>query len=96
MPGPDPIRHKDKGAIVERIGKYLSVSEVPPISERKTLMWELLSSGGDTLGSISWYGPWRCYTVNPFQGTTFNAECLRDLARFLDAVRNKRKGGDRG
>ena len=39
--------------------------------------------GGAELGRVSWYGPWRCYTIEPDEGTVFNSTCLRDIAAFL-------------
>ena len=50
----------------------------------KTGRWSVRSrSGGDTLGCIGWYGPWRCYTYDPHEGTTYNDGCLRDIAGFM-------------
>ena len=78
------------------IGKFLAVDAVPSARGAKTLRWALLNRGGSRLGVISWYSPWRCYTVDPEPGTTFNSQCLRDIARFLDSVRSKRVQAEGG
>ncbi len=51
----------------------------------KTYRW-LVSSAkwGSSLGEIRWYGPWRCYALFPEKDVLFNAECLKDIASFLE------------
>lgn len=73
----------------ERIGKYLSVRELPLLAGRKTKTWEVV--GSSVLGVISWYGPWRQYTVDFAPATTFNNQCLRDIAAFLDKANRQQR-----
>ena len=85
-----------------KIGKYLSVKREP--SSGKTCRWIVYGwivygtrdpyGTSDPLGIIQWYEAWRQYTFDPAPGTTFNAECLEDLARFLRDNRNIREAPD--
>jgi len=68
----------------ERIGKYLEAELELRAIGRKTDRWIILSSGGDTLGSVKWFTGWRQYIFQPSWGTEFNSSCLTDIARFLD------------
>lgn len=74
----------------QRIGLYLEVEELPPVAGRKTKRWRLLSTRGADLGTIEWYGGWRCYALSPAPHTVFNAGCLDEVARFLVQVRKER------
>jgi len=38
----------------------------------------------DYLGSICWYGGWKCYVFRPATATEYSADCLRDIADFLE------------
>jgi len=40
--------------------------------------------GGNELGEVRWYGPWRCYAFFPAGGTLFEKDCLRDIADFCE------------
>lgn len=48
---------------------------------------------GDCLGIISWYGPWRQYTIEPGAYTAWNKDCLREVADFLDGLMRERRAG---
>jgi hypothetical protein len=80
----------------ERIGQHLSVVQLPLVPGRKTKQWSVLSTRGDEVGQVQWYGPWRQFTFDPRPSSTFNRACLLDLARFLERVnreqRDKRSG----
>ena len=59
---------------------------------RKTDRWVILSkSGGDELGTVSWYGPWRQYVFEPFEGCVFNCGCLESIENFLRAANVEQK-----
>lgn len=83
---------------MERIGKYLSVREVPPPAAggmRKTCVWEVFNhDNGARLGTVKWHGAWRCYVFRPEITTTtftvFHDGCLREIADFLTSVRKRR------
>lgn len=68
-----------------QIGKYLLIDQQLQDPKRKTHTWHVLSArSGDVLGTIKWYGPWRQYCFEPAPVTTFNKECLGDIANFMD------------
>lgn len=71
----------------------------------KTRTWEVWSkaheaggkpgeTGASALGTVKWYGAWRCYAFFPAPNTLFEKNCLRDLAQFCEArtVEHKAKG----
>jgi len=49
----------------------------------KTQRWLVTSTGGAHLGTVSWYSQWRRYAFQPIAGTVFDANCLREIADFL-------------
>lgn len=78
-----------------RIGKYLTVKRAGQKPSRKTKRWAVLANDGSHLGSVTWFGKWRQYTFDPAPATTFNHQCLLDIAGFLDRInREHRKKGD--
>ena len=51
----------------------------------RTHHWTVHSTKHDVvLGSIKWFGAWRQYAFFPKPETTFNIDCLRDIAAFID------------
>ncbi len=80
----------------ERIGKYLSVerSDYQPRGGR-TVNRRVLTNRGDCLGTIAWYGLWRQYTFDPVQGSTFNRDCLLDIAAYLERINKAHREGRR-
>jgi hypothetical protein len=76
---------------MERIGKYLTVHGGEPLAGRRTLRWEVQGNDSALLGTVRWYGAWRQYTFDPTPGTTFNRDCLIDLANFLRRVNDEHK-----
>lgn len=54
----------------------------------KTKIWAVRPTGDAdiSLGHVVWFAPWRQYNFEPnhFNVMTFNADCLRQIARFLD------------
>ena len=73
--------------------KWLRFEHVGNSESGKTSRWSVLSrTQGSLLGSLQWFPRWRQYTFDPADGTTFNAECLKDVAEFLlDANARHRK-----
>ena len=49
-----------------------------------TKVWWVLNTGGNILGQVSWYAPWRScwYTTSPNVG--LDAACLREIADFCE------------
>ena len=70
-----------------RIGKYLSVESFEEISG----CWFVLGGRGGCLGGVEWHDRWKCYVFAPEIETEFSADCLRDIAAFMDARTKERK-----
>lgn len=68
------------------LGQYMTVSEPVPSPSGKTNVWTIYDRRGYILGTVSWFGRWRCYAFNPQMMTTFNAACLGELATFCKNV----------
>jgi hypothetical protein len=57
----------------------------------KTKRWTVqASSGGDSLGAIYWYAPWRKYTFAA-QLSLYDDGCLRQIADFIQNETMKHK-----
>lgn len=48
----------------------------------KTEIWSVRGSGGDWLGQVRWYGPWRKYCFDTEDNCTLDAACLTEIADF--------------
>ena len=59
--------------------------------ERKTGVWNVLSTRYDSLGEIKWFNRWRCYAFFPDEETIFNSVCLSDIKEFIDRLMKERK-----
>lgn len=77
--------------------KYLRFEEIP-VPHLKTKRWYVKNVGGEVLGGIYWYGPWRKYVfqVAPkeghFSGTPiFDKGCLTEISDFLHEQMEARK-----
>jgi hypothetical protein len=53
----------------------------------KTLEYHVMAKdNSDCLGSVNWFGRWRCYVFNPWPGTVFEKLCLREIAEFCERL----------
>ena len=51
----------------------------------KTDIWGVVADQSNiTLGTIRWYGPWRCYAFGPYLNALFEKDCLRAIANFCE------------
>ena len=58
----------------------------------KTVVIQVISKDdGYTLGLISWYPSWRCYSFSPNNSTIFEKTCLNNIATFLDILNKNQK-----
>lgn len=81
--------------MTERIGKYLSVEQVDPMSGRRTNRWLVRSNNDIVLGQIIWWSGWRQYVFEPVPQSIYNDACLADLRAFLQrANAEHRKRGE--
>jgi len=59
----------------------------------KTSVWDCINNRSEAaLGRIAWYPTWRQYLFGGFLfgNAVFSADCLRDIAEFLDALKAQR------
>jgi hypothetical protein len=71
---------------------YLRFIEEGFSDSGKTKFWGVFSTGGARLMTVSWYAPWRRYTVDTGGCKTIcDASCLREIADFLDKVNAEHK-----
>ncbi len=71
--------------------KFLHFAQHAEKPGAKTSVYSVASKRGDALGTISWHSPWRRYAFNPGYGTTFDAECLNDIMKFINKLMLDRK-----
>jgi hypothetical protein len=69
--------------------KYITFRKVR--STRKTEVWEVISNKHKVrLGVIKWYGAWFRYAFMPEPNTLFDARCLGEIGRVLNALMKER------
>ena len=62
----------------------------------KTLEYHVMTNDGtDCLGSVNWFGRWRCYSFNPWPGTVFEKTCLREIADFCERLTKEHRAQQR-
>jgi hypothetical protein len=74
--------------------KWIKTDKCPrDPSERKTDIWLILTKENNTLlGVVKWYGPWRKYCYFPCEGSVYEWDCQRDIAKFCEEETKKYKG----
>lgn len=71
--------------------KFELIEEKP-----KTKIWAVISiKDADEIGEIKWNNGWRRYTFYPEEDyeTYFDAECLRDIATFIEEATKSHRAG---
>ncbi len=49
--------------------------------------WACLNNRSrEPLGGVEWYKPWKQYIFNASETAVFSADCLRDIAAFMEAA----------
>lgn len=61
---------------------YVRFQKMDRSPKRKTDAWLVFSIHDDVLGTVRFFGRWRCYTFWPEALTIFNHGCLTDIAAF--------------
>ena len=75
------------------MAEYIEFVLEGPTASGKTYRYKVVAKdGGDFLGIVSWYGPWRCYAFEPMPGTVFEKKCLRSIAEFCESRTNQHRG----
>lgn len=55
----------------------------PP--SRKTKVWQVTANQGNmVLGVVLWSTGWRRYVFAPYGNTSYEQDCLRDIAAFIE------------
>lgn len=65
---------------------YIRFLEQDRSESGKTRVWAVESTRGARLGTVKWFGRWRCYAFYPERGTVFEQACLRDIASFCQVT----------
>lgn len=101
VPGaPPPSEIENRGAVDrERVPalpkSFLDFVDGGASPSGKTRRWAVMSKGGASLGTVQWYAPWRRYTFDGWSGTTFDANCLREIATFCQTNTEQQRTGVR-
>lgn len=70
--------------------KWISFQEVQ--TQKKTKTFTITANeGGQVLGEVKWYAPWRKYSFFPSQNTLFETQCLKDIVEFIENLHNERR-----
>ena len=64
--------------------KFIVFKDVAPQLGAKTKRWVVSTKQGGELGRVQWFTNWRRYCFFPLPGTTYDANCLRDIADFCE------------
>jgi hypothetical protein len=66
---------------------WIEFTEVERSPSGKTRRWNVTSrEGGGLIGAVQWHAPWRKYCFFPRDQTVFEEDCLRDIAKFIEAA----------
>jgi len=73
--------------------KHIKFVEAPPKKSRaRTKLFWVVSVYDETqLGWIAWKVNWRRYSFYPNAGTTYDENCLRDIAEFCASLTKAHK-----
>lgn len=73
---------------------FLAFTEVRDTG--KTKVWSVDNMEDRShLGHVRWYGGWRKYIFEVDQPTIWSADCLADVAEFIEFAMAERRGGRR-
>lgn len=79
------------------MSKWIKFDPVATPPGRKTAVWLVVANQGDIeLGVIMWSTGWRRYVFAPYKGTTYEQDCLRDIATFVEDETRKYKATQAG
>jgi len=69
---------------------YLRFDESLSSSGKTKIVFIYSVHSGDCLGHISWFGHWRCYTLQPEPGTVWNTGCLTEVQEKILSLTQER------
>ena len=72
--------------------QWIIYKQVPMPQDRKTAVVDVVNRNSDVpIGRLAWYGAWRQYTFFPGPDTTFNSDCLNDIAGACATLTEKQR-----
>lgn len=72
---------------------YLTFTPDGTSPSGKTKRWGVKGSDGSLLAVVSWYAPWRKYTVQFLPSSIFDAVCLSEISAFISNETRRHKDG---
>lgn len=63
---------------------YVDIIYDGPSASGKSKLFTVVTADGTPLGTVKWYGAWRCYAFFPKADTLYEKRCLRDIANFCE------------
>ena len=75
------------------MGEEISYKYIEITAERcdKTLFSVSNKKGHYELGMIAWFPGWHCYVFQPNHATEYSADCLNDIAHFMNKTSGRLK-----
>lgn len=72
--------------------RWIRFDPVATPPSRKTKVWQVTANQGNmVLGVVLWSTGWRRYVFAPYQNTSYEQDCLRDIASFVEDETRKHK-----
>ena len=65
--------------------KYITFIEMAPKPKTRVFSCNNIHSMLE-VGQVKWFAPWRQYCFFPTKDTTFNTDCLKDIAEFISGL----------
>jgi hypothetical protein len=72
--------------------EYLRFDEKQPATRKTKVVYVEAARDGALLGTIAWFGRWRCYAFYPADSTVFNHGCLKTINEYIAALMDERRG----
>jgi hypothetical protein len=66
------------------VSDWIRFEDGPTSASGKTRTWMVTTKEGGYLGWVKWFGPWRRYAFFPGEGTIYEQDCLRTIAKFCE------------
>lgn len=72
------------------MSQYLEFRELDNGGRKTKVIGVFSQRSGEQLATIRWYGPWRCYTLQPMPSTIWNEQCLMDVNSYINRLKAER------
>lgn len=70
---------------------FLRFALQPQRLQQRTKRWDVIGSDDAKLGEVFWYPSWRRYTYTPIRQQVLDAQCLKELADWLNRRTHERQ-----